>query len=599
MDSTPRYIFSFLKPLANRYLGFLLSLFVYSFIVERGGGVHSVFSAWRLEIPLLLYLYWYLNLITRPGRWQWLVAGAPIFLVYGTFDLYHLLLGRLPRLAEVTELPEMFQVMPHGVKLFAGLLAGLPLVVLLWSLRWRRFRPLFLGALPLLVILGAVVVYPAFFMMAFEKTQKNIDWCSDKVSAGTNGRIGMALYHEARRQVSLEKTSVYRGNSFFQGAFDKAVGKINALRTKGNVHLVVLESFIDPGLLRGVGFSRDPMHPSFAALFKNKGGLSVSPVFGGATAQAEFEVLCGVPAMRELSGIEFDVFTGAKTLCLPNILTQGGYHAVASNAFLPDFFNATNAYSGMGFEKIYFPREYAPGRATYFTTGDVTGEQYMFDGDLLSQNLAYVAQWKKDYPGSPLFNYILSIYGHTPHEINPEKRPRVVEVLGEVRDEQLERVVNQYYYRTEAIAAYVKELIRIDPKSIIILISDHLPSLTFGPNTYRDLDYLDKTEDYIHLNRIYIVENGRAVQFDTIHHYDVPRIILSYVTQAKFDQLPMATAGARTEPPGIPSYRDQYMTIMANAMHGESLFPEISFLSGPDGPAADSLPGAGVTGAEL
>lgn len=579
MISSLRHFFSYLKPLANRYVGLLLFLFAYTLIVHECGGLPAVLTAWRLEIPLVLYLYYYLNLITRPSRWQFLVAAAPILLVYVIFDVYHLLLGRLLRLAEVTELPEMFQVMPFGVRILVGLLVASPMVVLLWSVQWRRVRPLLLGALPLVAVLVAVEVYPPYFMGAFEATQKDILCYSDTVSAGKNGRISMALYNEARRRSSLEKTIGYRGNSIFQVAFDKVVGRVNAIRGKGNVHLIVLESFVDPSLLRTVRFSRNPVHPTFAALFKNNGGLSVSPVFGGATAQAEFEVLCGVPAMRELSGIEFDVFTGAKTLCLPNVLTQGGYHAVATNAFLPDFFNSTNAYAGMGFEKIYYPSEYAPGRETYFSTGDVTGEQYMFDGDLFTQNLAFVEKWMQDNPGRPIFNYIMSIYGHTPHAINLDKRPNVVKVLGDVRDDQLERVANQYYYRTEAIATYVKELIRIDPKSIIILMSDHLPSLTYGPNTYRDLDYLGKTEDYTHLNRIYIVENGRVVHYDTIHHYDVPQLILSYVTHAKFDQKLFAKANPRHTPQAIKDYREQYMTIMANAMHGQSMFSAFSLLS--------------------
>ncbi|MCB2215224.1 hypothetical protein [Desulfofustis glycolicus] len=71
-------------------------------------------------------------------------------------------------------------------------------------------------------------------------------------------------------------------------------------------------------------------------------------------------MLCGVPALRKLSGIEFDVFTGSRTLCLPNILSEAGYQTIATNAFYPDFFNATKAYRGLGFASINFPREFAP-----------------------------------------------------------------------------------------------------------------------------------------------------------------------------------------------------------------------------------------------
>ncbi|MBI4793893.1 MAG: LTA synthase family protein [Deltaproteobacteria bacterium] len=589
---------SALKPLTSRYIVFLLFLFIYTGIMQQCGGLPSMHTAWRLEIPLLLYLYYYCNLITRASRLQALVTAVPIFLAYGIFDVYHLLLGRLLRITEVNALPEMFQVLPPAVSVLVILLLVLPLLTFLNCMQWNRLRPLMVGALPLLALPLAVELAPDLFIAAFEKTQKPIDPCSDRVSAGTIGRLSMTLYNEAKRKSSLEKTTDYRGRSFFTEAFAKEVDKVNAIRTKGNVHLIVLESFFDPNLLRNARFSRNPAHPDFEALFKKNEGISVSPVFGGGTAQSEFELLCGVPAMRELSGIEFDVFTGSKTYCLPNVLTQGGYHTMATNAFLPDFFNSTNAYAGMGFDKIYYPSEFAEGRESYFTIGDVTGETYMFDGDLLTQNLAFIEKQIRENPARPLFNYIISMYGHTPHDINTEKRPLVVTMLGEDRDEQIEKAVNQYYYRTEAIARYVKEMVRIDPKSIIILVSDHLPSLTFGPNTYRDLNYLDQSEDFIHLNRIYVMENGRAVRYTNIHHYDVPKIILDYVTRDRSGK--SHTARKAVSPPNGPvdmrTYREQYMAIMANAMDAQPMFPDFNFLSiidFIDEPAATPATGTG------
>ena len=561
------------KPLLNRYLGFLLFLFAYTMIMERFGGLPSVLTAWRFEIPLLLYLYYYGNLITRKSRFQFLVAAIPVFLLYGVFDVYHLLLGRLLRITEVSELQELFLVMPLKTKGLLFLFLGLPMTGFLLCVQVRRWRPLILGALPLLALLAVVVRGPGFFVMAFETTQKDVDpYLMDTLNAGNNGRFSMALYYEARRKSSLNKAFAYQGDSSFKRRFNRTVDDVRNLGSKGNVHLIVLESFIDPNLFRGVHFSRNPVHPSFNALFKGKEGLSVSPVFGGATPQAEFEVLCGTPAMRELSGVEFDMFTGEKTLCLPNLLTQAGYHTIATNAFLPDFFNSTHAYEGTGFENIYYAREYAPGSETYLSTGDVTGEKYMFDEGLFTQNAAFVENWIRENPHTSLFNYILSIYGHTPHFINTEKRPTVVKMLGKYRDNQLERAANQCYYRTKAMAWFVKELIRIDPHSMIILVSDHLPPLSYGPGTYRKLKYLGKSRDVTHMNRIYVVENGQPVRYDTIHHYDIPQIILNYVGGEKYNPHNPASSDSRSACFDTTGFHEQYMVIMANAMNDESLF---------------------------
>jgi hypothetical protein len=213
---------------------------------------------------------------------------------------------------------------------------------------------------------------------------------------------------------------------------------------------------------------------------------------------------------------------------------------------------------------------------SYFSAGDVTDEFFMYDGDLFAQNLAFVGDWMRHNPGKPLLNYIMTVYGHTPHLINLDKRPKVVEIsgMGKLPDDQLERAVNQYYYRTEVIAAYVQELVRIDPHSIIILVSDHLPSLTYGPNTYADLHYLDNTKDSIHLNRIYIVENGRPIRYDPIHHYDVPRIILGYLTQNKVRHTLSLNAENHADP---AHQREQYMTVMAHAMDGNPIFSRFGY----------------------
>lgn len=572
--STLRTLLVAPKFLALHCVVFLLFLISYTLIAEYFGGLPTGLLPWRMEIPLLLYIYCYFNLITRPSPWRHVTAALPIILAYVIFDIYHVLFGRLLRIIEVTDLPEMFLVMPILNSMVLILAVGLPLGLFLHAVQWNRHRPLVWGAVPLLVLVVAMEGFPVFFMTVFERAHDPIDMTSDAKNAGINGRISTALYNEARRITSLEKTRAYRDNSRFLGEFGTMVDRVKDVERKHNVHLIVLESFLDPNLLRNASFSRNPEHPAFAAIFHDKGGFSISPVFGGSTAQAEFEVLCGVPAMRELSAIEFDVFTGAQTLCLPNILKQAGYHTVAANAFLPDFFNSTKGYEGVGFENIYYPVEYAPEADTYLSVGDTADEEFMYDGDLFAQNLAFVSDWLTRNPGKPLLNYIMTIYGHTPHMINLAKRPRAVEIMGmgTFRDDQLERAVNQYYYRTEVIATYVKELMRIDPDSIIILVSDHLPSLTYGPNTYKDLHYLDDTENSIHLNRIYIVENGHAVRYDTIHHYDVPRLILNYVTKAKPGRSFPVNAEPRDKQIAMSGLREQYMTIMAHAMDGNPIF---------------------------
>jgi len=145
----------------------------------------------------------------------------------------------------------------------------------------------------------------------------------------------------------------YRDNSPFLNAFGDLVAKVKEVKGKHNVHLIVLESFLDPPCFATPNFPVvRHIHPSKPSS-STREGFPVSPVFGGATAQAESIGAVRCSAMRELSGIEFDVHR-RQTLCLPNILGQAGYHAMATNAFLPDFFNSPKGTKGR-FEKFTTP----------------------------------------------------------------------------------------------------------------------------------------------------------------------------------------------------------------------------------------------------
>ena len=551
--------------MVNRYVFFTGFLYLFTWVMSLIGGMPPIRLAWRLEIPLLLSMYYYFNAVTRPSKQQALVTAIPLVLIYGIFEAYFMSFGRLLRIIEVKEFPELLVVLPVWAIILIVLLFCLPLAAFIKLLRRDRVSWMVFGALPFFFLMLMTEFSPDYFLAAFEKVQVKVTLWSDIQSAEDNGRIWMMMYHEAKRNSNLKKMKDYKDNPLFLKETEDIVFKLNSLEIKKNIHLVVLESFVDPELFKDLTFSRKPVHPEFEKIFKNKGSISISPVFGGGTAQAEFEILSGVPAFEKLSGIEFDVFTGKGTYGLPAILGKAGYHTMVTNAYKPDFFNSINAYSGLGFKKSYYPREYAKGRDTYLSTGDVTGEKYMFDGDLLKQNLAFMMEWKKSNPGVPLFNYVISIYGHFPHQMNEKKRPVLIDVKGAIKDGHLENCINQFYYRTQALAEFINEIKALDPESLVIFISDHLPWV-YGPETYKKLGYAAGKKDSEHINRAFFFENGRAVHYDTIHHYDIPDIILNYITGGSHCESHACNFLPSKKPVLAKDYEEAYMTIMSNAM---------------------------------
>jgi phosphoglycerol transferase MdoB-like AlkP superfamily enzyme len=550
----------------NRYAFLIIGILLYVHVIGLLGGIEpwGFYKAW-IEWLLLLYLYTLFYFILRPTRWRALIAALPILVAYFIQDAYFFVYGKVLRVIEITELPELLQVITAGQALMIFVLFILPLAVVITRINYAQIRRLLLGLLPTAMLLILIVVSPTAYTNFVKQLGNGIVLYSDAGSVENNGRINMLLYNEAERRNSLLMTQPYHNREQYNELINSKVTQLAANSTQQNIHILVLESFLDPRLFEGLKFNREPVHNAFKKIFGAKTNLSLSPVFGGATAQAEFEVLCGVPALEKLSSVEFNAFTGAPAYCLPGIMNKLGYQTVASNAYKPDFFNAEPAYRGIGFSNIYFPVEYTATNSSYLTVKNAGVEKYLFDEDLLQQNLDYIKQHLSNTDRKPLLNYIMTIYGHTPHILDLDKRPEIIKLISSYPDDHLQRSVNQFYYRTEAIATYINELIRIDKNSLIILVSDHVPPLRNGPNTYRALQYLSNVEKSYFYNPLMIIENGKVKNIRRIRHFDLPDLVYNYVTTGEYCLQTDCSYLSKASLPERESYVQDYFLLMSHA----------------------------------
>ena len=545
---------------------FLLGLYLYALVIDFRGGINATlfFSQW-IELVFLIYFYTYFYIILQPNRWRSLFAALPIVVSYLVQDIYYLVYGKIFRLINVLELPELLQVIPLGYGLLMTVFIVMPLAVFFSVINYRKLHAITFGALPLCMLAGLIVISPNAYTGFIHIAGNGIIEWSDAESVESNGRYAMLFYRAAERLNALTMTELYRDRASYDNNIEVQAKELKQNINYRNVHLIMLESFLDPRLFERVHLTKDPVHPEFDDFFGEKLGLSISPVFGGETAQAEFEVLCGIPALEKLSSIEFNVFTGAPVYCLPGMLNKVGYRTLATNAFMPNYFNTVPAYTGIGFGEIYFPREYSSRTKTYFSLGDVDEEYYIFDSMLFDQNLAFVAKSMKENRTTPIFNYVMTSYGHTPNIIDTVQRPEVVQVQSDYLDDHLQRATNQFYYRTQAIAKYVKGLIKLNKNSLIILISDHLPPLQNGINAYEELHYMDNVEDSHYYNRLMIIENGSPIVYSDMMHYDLPNVIYNYLSDGNFCRQESCAFLDNTPSQDQLSFIDKYFTLMAHA----------------------------------
>lgn len=238
----------------------------------------------------------------------------------------------------------------------------------------------------------------------------------------------------------------------------------DADRPQRNVHIIVLESFFDPLTLGPKWVPEDPFPASFRALWEKTGySKALSPVFGGYTANAEFETLCGFPVTE--NAVFFEGWLRRTAPCLPHVLAEAGYKTIASHPNVPGFWNRINAYKLVGFD-------------TYLSKSDFNLSDSI-DGLLLDHSYydQVFDQLKTTDNKVPLFNYMLTYHGHLPYPKN-EHYPDQVKAGKD--STLLHAYLNQIWYKSRDLMERLDRLREDDPTALIVAFGDHLPFL--GPN---------------------------------------------------------------------------------------------------------------------
>ena len=290
-----------------------------------------------------------------------------------------------------------------------------------------------------------------------------------------------------------------------------------------NVHVILLESFWDPSVLKEADFSRDPFDREFRNLWEETGNTrALVPVFGGYTANSEFEALCGFPVTQDWVFFEARLRNAAP--CLPRTLSDAGYTTLVSHPNIAAFWNRVNAYDRAGFNLYWSAKD--------FKLDDMNGE-FLSDASLYRQVLGKIDPLIET--DTPTFNYILTFFGHLEYPLNAA-RPNVVKVRAPDADPVVERYANTVYYKSRELMGFLKELRRKDPDAVVVMFGDHLPFLGGNLQTYAKSGVLAQNraafDDRMFRDQYstpLIVIDGRngPLKLGSVPLYRVPSIVLS------------------------------------------------------------------------
>ena len=366
-------------------------------------------------------------------------------------------------------LPNLFMLLTGWQLVGAIAIVVVPFALLLLMLSWRRRRTWLLLGLYAVAVWGVLhQAGPAVALM--DKVLRNSVW-NQRGNFESRGvlihLVQESLRHRVRSGSIPTAAEVKAALAVLRPTAAAASRAVPADSPPRNVHMIVLESFWDAALLTGSGLSIDPLDPRFRQLWRQAGDSHVlSPIFGGYTANAEFESLCGFPVTE--NHVYFESGLRNPAPCLPQILRQAGYHGIASHPNVAGFWNRVNAYHRIGFETYWSDRD--------FVLDDLNGE-FLSDASLYRQTMDKIGSRADRH--RPVFNFLLTYFGHVDYPLNAT-RPKVITTTD--KNALLNAYVNLMYYKSRELMDFLEILRRDDPDGLIVLFGDHLPFL--GPGFY-------------------------------------------------------------------------------------------------------------------
>lgn len=355
------------------------------------------------------------------------------------------------------------------------MIASLPLVALLVLTPWRRRSTW--GVLATLALVGVLITHFSEPLRVHMDTRFGNSVWNQPANFKTRG-LALHVAQESIRTLAKvgkhpDKASVLAATESLptvpsvrhaERAPNETGNAATNTAAQRNVHILVLESFFDPLTLGPEWVPEDPFPEAFRQLWAETGNShALSPVFGGYTANAEFEILCGFPVTE--NAVFFEGWLRRQAPCLPAVLADAGYQTVASHPNVPGFWNRTLAYQLVGFDTYL-------SKSSFNLEDSVEG--LLLDHSFYDQAFAQVAQLDSS---RPLFNYLLTYHGHLPYPSN-DKYPDQIQAAQE--SFLLHGYLNQIWYKSRDLMARLDILRRDDPDALIVIFGDHLPFL--GPN---------------------------------------------------------------------------------------------------------------------
>jgi phosphoglycerol transferase MdoB-like AlkP superfamily enzyme len=417
------------------------------------------------------------------------------------------------------------------VSIVACIVAGI------YMRRYIQNVKIHLGIRALLVVGSIFVLYAygnfanTFMNKVFQKSGVDFVLWNQNENYASNGFV-LGFISNLDTTV-MEKPKNYSKENMLQIANDikkQYSGNIGSQnkKEKPNIIFVMSESFWDPTKVTNLSFSEDPV-PNLHHYIENfPGGQTISPTFGGNTANVEFEALTSYSmSLLKPGSIPYQqVITNKKEIpSIPTALKKEGYYTSAIHSFGRTFFKRDDVYKVLGFDKF---------------NAEDTMENVDIDGDYISDlamSKEIIAELEKQK--QPTFIHAVTMQNHFPFT---EGRfgENLIEISGLENEEskgELETYTEGLRRSDEALQYLIEQLDNFDRPTLLVFFGDHLPSLGTNKSFYKENGYI--TNEKTPSERLAMAQTPLLMYAN----FDMPNDNLGLVSPIHFSNLIFDYAG--------------------------------------------------------
>lgn len=417
------------------------------------------------------------------------------------------------------------------VSIVACIVAGI------YMRRYIQNVKIHLGIRALLVVGSIFVLYAygnfanTFMNKVFQKSGVDFVLWNQNENYASNGFV-LGFISNLDTTV-MEKPKNYSKENMLQIANDikkQYSGNIGnqKKKEKPNIIFVMSESFWDPTKVTNLSFSEDPV-PNLHHYIENfPGGQTISPTFGGNTANVEFEALTSYSmSLLKPGSIPYQqVITNKKEIpSIPTALKKEGYYTSAIHSFGRTFFKRDDVYKVLGFDKF---------------NADDTMKNVDIDGDYISDlamSKEIIAELEKQK--QPTFIHAVTMQNHFPFT---EDRfgENLIEISGLENEEskgELETYTEGLRRSDEALQYLIEQLDNLDRPTLLVFFGDHLPSLGTNKSFYKENGYI--TNEKTPSERLAMAQTPLLMYAN----FDMPNDNLGLVSPIHFSNLIFDYAG--------------------------------------------------------